>query len=162
MGKPNQIIPKAPLNPIPVIGGPFVELVIDVVGPLPKTKSGLPIILTIMDRASRFPEAFPMRRITSKVVFDKLIEFFSRYGLPCTVQIDCGTNFTSKVFKDLFQNSPGRTNFLEHDVDVGNASPVKQSPYRLNPVKRDKVDKEIKYMLEHDLIQPSVSPWSSR
>ncbi|XP_064116534.1 uncharacterized protein LOC135222376 [Macrobrachium nipponense] len=56
---------------------------------------------------------------------------------------------------NLFQNSPSRTNFLEHDVDVGNASPVKPSPYRLNPVKRDIVDKEIKYMLEHDLIQPS-------
>ncbi|XP_066958980.1 uncharacterized protein [Macrobrachium rosenbergii] len=56
---------------------------------------------------------------------------------------------------------PGRTNFLQHDVDVGSASLVKQSPYWLNPVKRDIVDKEIKYMLEHNLIQPSVSPWSS-
>ncbi|XP_066945203.1 uncharacterized protein [Macrobrachium rosenbergii] len=64
-------------------------------------------------------------------------------------------------FPDLFQDSPGRTHFLQHDVDVGNASPVKQSPYRLNPVKREIVEEEIKYMLDHDLIQPSVSPWSS-
>ncbi|XP_068207747.1 uncharacterized protein [Palaemon carinicauda] len=64
-------------------------------------------------------------------------------------------------FSDLFRDSPGRTSFLCHDVDVGSTSPVKQSLYRLNTVKRDLVEKEIKYMLEHDLIQPSVSPWSS-
>ncbi|XP_066937358.1 uncharacterized protein [Macrobrachium rosenbergii] len=64
-------------------------------------------------------------------------------------------------FSDLFQDAPGRTNILSHDVDVGGASPVKQSPYRLNPVKMDLVSKEIEYMLKHDLIQPSVSPWSS-
>ncbi|XP_068213380.1 uncharacterized protein [Palaemon carinicauda] len=99
MGKPNQVIPKAPLNPIPAIGEPFVELVIDVVGPLPRTKTGFTHLLTIMDRASRFPEAFPMKKITSNAVFEKLVEFFSRYGLPRKIQTDCGTNFTSKVFR---------------------------------------------------------------
>ncbi|XP_068237224.1 uncharacterized protein [Palaemon carinicauda] len=99
MGKPNKLIPKAPLHPIPAIGDTFAELVVDVVGPLPRTKSGFIYLLTIMDRGSRFPEAFPMRKITSNVVFEKLIEFFSRYGLPRKNQTDCGTNFTSKVFK---------------------------------------------------------------
>ncbi|XP_068205175.1 uncharacterized protein [Palaemon carinicauda] len=65
------------------------------------------------------------------------------------------------VEEDLFRDSPGRTSFLCHDIDVGCASPIKQSPYRLNPIKRDLVEKEIIYMLEYDLIQPSVSPWSS-
>ncbi|XP_068229464.1 uncharacterized protein [Palaemon carinicauda] len=99
-GKLNQCIPKAPLYPIPAIGEPFSELVIDVVGPLPKTKTGFVYLLTIMDRASRFPEAIPMRHITSTNVFEKLIDFFSRYGLPSVIQTDCGTNFTSKVFRD--------------------------------------------------------------
>ncbi|XP_068203698.1 uncharacterized protein [Palaemon carinicauda] len=58
-------------------------------------------------------------------------------------------------FSDLFQDSPGRTRLLQHDVDVGDASPVKQSPYRLSPEKRAIVEDEIKYMLEHNLIQPS-------
>ncbi|XP_064122405.1 uncharacterized protein LOC135226621 [Macrobrachium nipponense] len=65
------------------------------------------------------------------------------------------------AFPELFQNAPGRTSLLQQIRLWGSASPVKQSPYRLNPMKRDIVDKEIKYMLEHDLIQPSVSPWSS-
>ncbi len=39
-GKPNQIPPPAPLKPIPVLGEPFERILIDCVGPLPKTKSG--------------------------------------------------------------------------------------------------------------------------
>ncbi|XP_064121744.1 uncharacterized protein LOC135226230 [Macrobrachium nipponense] len=46
-------------------------------------------------------------------------------------------------YKDLFQDSPGRTNILEHDVDVGEARPIKQSPYRLNRIKRDIVKDEV-------------------
>ncbi|XP_068245419.1 uncharacterized protein [Palaemon carinicauda] len=99
MGKQNQCIPKALLHPIAAIGDTFSELVIDVVGPLPKTKTGFVYLLTIMGRASRFPEAIPMRRITSTIAFEKLIDFFSRYGLPRVIQTDCGTNFTSKVFR---------------------------------------------------------------
>ncbi len=47
VGKPNQAIPPAPLKPIPVIGEPFERIIIDCVGPLPKTKSGHTYLLTI-------------------------------------------------------------------------------------------------------------------
>ncbi|XP_066965398.1 uncharacterized protein [Macrobrachium rosenbergii] len=196
MGKPNQVLCKAPLKPIPAIGEPFSEIVIDVVGPLPRTQSGYMYLLTVMDRASRFPEAFPLRKVTSKAVWEKLVEYFCRYGLPCTIQSDRGTNFTSKYFQDrcaelaiqhitsvpyhpesqgvverfhqtlksiieVFRETPGLTSWLEHDVEVGDARPVKQAPYRLNPEKAKVVEKEVQYMLDHDLIQPSSSPWSS-
>ena len=39
VGKPNQVIPKAPLKPIPAFEEPFSRVMIDCVGPLPKTKS---------------------------------------------------------------------------------------------------------------------------
>ncbi|XP_066940971.1 uncharacterized protein [Macrobrachium rosenbergii] len=64
-------------------------------------------------------------------------------------------------YKDLFKDTPGRTTILEHDVDIGEAKPIKQCPYRPNPTKRDIVKEEVKYMLENDLIVPSCSPWSS-
>ncbi|XP_068228003.1 uncharacterized protein [Palaemon carinicauda] len=64
-------------------------------------------------------------------------------------------------YKDLFQDAPGLTTILEHDVDVGDSQHMKQCPYRLNPVKRDIVKEEVKYMLDHNLITPSTSPWSS-
>ncbi|XP_066946149.1 uncharacterized protein [Macrobrachium rosenbergii] len=363
VGKPNQVIPKAPLCPIPVVSEPFKEIIIDVVGPLPRTRSGNEYIFTMMDKMSRYPEAIPLRSIKSAKIVEVLINFFTRFGMPKVVQSDCGTNFVSKYFKEkmaelgikhvtsspyhpesqgalerfhqtlksmirkyclshgsewdkelpyllfafrsapsqslglspfnlvfghcvrgpldvvreswegdipdinlldyltnlgdkmtkawefarenllcsqrrmkyffdrktkirnfaegdkvlvllplpeeefnedkygndgnfptgnktslknfdssvshlsfdkrrslkklvfdykeLFSDVPGRTSVLEHDVDVGNATPVKQSPYRLNPFKSEVVAKEVEYMLKHGLIEPSKSPWSS-
>ena len=40
VGKPNQTIPKAQLHPIPAFDEPFSRILIDCVGPLPRTKSG--------------------------------------------------------------------------------------------------------------------------
>jgi Integrase zinc binding domain len=40
VGNPNQQIPVAPLQPIPAFDEPFSRILIDCVGPLPKTKSG--------------------------------------------------------------------------------------------------------------------------
>lgn len=52
-GKPNQVIPPAPLRPIPVIGEPFERIILDCVGPLPKTKSGHCYLLTMVCAATR-------------------------------------------------------------------------------------------------------------
>ncbi len=68
VGKPNQVIRPAPLFPIPVIGEPFEHVIIDCVGPLPKTKSGNQFLLTIMCVATRFPEAIPLRKITAPLL----------------------------------------------------------------------------------------------
>ena len=70
IGKPNQKIPKAPLIPIPSVSEPFQEVVIDIVGPLPRTKGGNEYILTLMDRMSRFPEAIPIRSIRSVKIIE--------------------------------------------------------------------------------------------
>ena len=40
VGKPNQVIPKAGLQPIPAFDEIFSRIIINCVGPLPKTKSG--------------------------------------------------------------------------------------------------------------------------
>ncbi|XP_068209146.1 uncharacterized protein [Palaemon carinicauda] len=344
MGKPNQGVPRVLLHQIPSLGEPFSELVVDVIGPLPRTKTGFVYVLTIMDRASRYPEAIPKWKITSRAIFDKIIDFFqgvapfdlvfghkirgpleifhkflesrevidqsvnevldnlksklsvagifakenlasaqgkmkAKYDKKCKVRsfepgdlvlvlgtglgdfleprfegpwrvlrklseanyeieapgtrrkcrvfhinrlksYSCGsvepkrvplesvatildsvdyfeedelyqvfadalnTNFQSlelletglkhleapqrenilnllMFFSNSWQNFPGRTGPLAHDVDIGDALPVRQSPYRLNPEKRAFVEKEIKYTLEHNLIHPSISPWSS-
>ena len=99
-GKPNQVIPKAPLCPITALGEPYSEIVLDVVGPLPKSKIGHIYILTIIDRVSRYPEAISIRNLSSKIVVRELIKFFTHFGLPKVIQTDNGSNFTSKVFKD--------------------------------------------------------------
>ncbi|XP_076049340.1 uncharacterized protein LOC143030018 [Oratosquilla oratoria] len=73
VGKPSPSIKPFPLQPIPVIKEPFSKITIDCVGPLPKTPRGHQFLLTIIDCATRYPEAIPLRRITAKnVVMESL------------------------------------------------------------------------------------------
>ncbi|CAJ1087392.1 uncharacterized protein LOC118469438 [Xyrichtys novacula] len=102
-GKPNQTIPPAPLHPIPTIGEPFERVILDCVGPLPRSKTGNQYLLTIMCAATRYPEAVPLRKITSSSVVKALTKFFSTFGLPRVIQTDQGTNFQSRLFKQVLK-----------------------------------------------------------
>lgn len=104
VGKPNQVIPPAPLCPIPVTGEPFDRVIVDCVGPLPKTKAGNQFLLAIMCASTRFPEAVPLRKITAPVITKALVKFFSLFGLPKVVQTDQGTNFKSKLFAQALKS----------------------------------------------------------
>ena len=99
VGKPNQKIPVAPLIPIPPIGRPFEKIVIDCVGPLPRTKSGKEYLLTIVCQTTRYPEAIPLGSIATRKITDELEKFISRYGVPKKLQSDQGSNFTSRAFR---------------------------------------------------------------
>ena len=101
VGKPNQIIPKACLQPIPAFDEPFSRIIIDCVGPLPKTKSGCQYLLTIMCASTRFPEAIPLRNIKTKTIVKALVKFFTFVGLPRSVQSDQGSNFMSGIFQQV-------------------------------------------------------------
>ena len=103
VGKPNQVIPQAPLHPIPVMGEPFERLIIDCVGPLPKSKAGHQFLLTLMCATTRYPEAIPLRSLKAKVVVKELIKFCTTFGLPKVIQTDQGTNFMSKVFSQVLE-----------------------------------------------------------
>jgi len=100
VGKPNQHIPAAPLHPISVCGESFSHVLIDCVGPLPKTKSGNQYLLTIMCQFTRFPEAIPLRNIKACKIVDSLIKFFFM-GLPVSVQSDQGSNFMSALMQSV-------------------------------------------------------------
>ena len=101
VGKPNQTIPKAQLHPIPAFDEPFSRILIDCVGPLPRTKSGNEYLLTIMCTSTRFPEAIPLRNIKTKSIVKALIKFFTFVGLPKSVQSDQGSNFMSGIFQQV-------------------------------------------------------------
>ena len=64
-------------------------------------------------------------------------------------------------FKHLFPDVPGCTDCVYYDVDVGTATPCKQHPYRVSPIKRGYLKTEIDYMLKNKIIEPSSSDWSS-
>ena len=101
VGKPNQKIPPAPLKPIPAFEEPFSRIIIDCVGPLPKTKSGNQYLLTIMCAGTRFPEAFALRNIKAPNIVKALTKFFTFVGLPKSIQSDQGSNFMSKLFQQV-------------------------------------------------------------
>ena len=101
VGEPNQTIPKAPLQPIPAVQEPFSRIIVDCVGPLPKTRSGNQYLLAIMCASTRFPEAISLRNIKAKTIVKALIKFFTLVGLPSSVQSDQGSNFMSRVFQEV-------------------------------------------------------------
>ncbi|XP_064103297.1 uncharacterized protein LOC135213249 [Macrobrachium nipponense] len=101
VGKPNQAPKPVPLVPQVVCNVPFEKVIIDCVGPLPKTKRQHQYMLTIMCSSIRYPDAIPLRNITTKNLIPHLVKFFTQYGIPKVVQTDRGTNFTSKLFQDV-------------------------------------------------------------
>lgn len=61
----------------------------------------------------------------------------------------------------LFRDSPGLTDLAVHDVDTGDAVPIKQHPYRFPPHKRLLVQEEVNHLLEIGVIEEAMSAWSS-
>lgn len=79
VGKPHEK-GKAPLKLVPLISAPFRRLVIDVVGPLPVTKSGYRYLLTAVCPATKFPEAIPMKEQSSVEVVTHYCLFFQEWA----------------------------------------------------------------------------------
>ena len=61
----------------------------------------------------------------------------------------------------IFPDIPSKTSIDHHDVEIGDALPIKQHPYRLNPLKLEAMRNEIKYMLDNGIIEHSKSDFSS-
>ncbi|CAL9691326.1 unnamed protein product [Knipowitschia caucasica] len=93
----------AHLQPLPIIGTPFERIGMDIVGPLEKSSSGNRFILVLCDYATRYPEAFPLRSIKAKQIANCLLQLFSRVGVAKEILTDCGTNFMSKLLKQVYQ-----------------------------------------------------------
>ncbi|XP_077962421.1 uncharacterized protein LOC144410313 isoform X1 [Gasterosteus aculeatus] len=94
---------RHPLIPLPIIEEPFERLAMDIVGPLPKTSRGHRYILVIIDYATRYPEALPLRAATAKAVGKELFLLFSRVGIAKEILTDQGTCFMSRVLKEMLR-----------------------------------------------------------
>ncbi len=64
-------------------------------------------------------------------------------------------------YVSLFGDVPSRTHWLEHDIDVGDAEPIRQHFYRVSPNKFQHLKAEVQYMLDNDIARPSFSSWAS-
>lgn len=80
----------------------FSTVYIDIVGPLPRSKTGHKFILTCLDEASRYLIACPLRSATASAVIKALrANLVFIHGCVELFVSDNGTNFTSKVFKNF-------------------------------------------------------------
>ena len=84
-----------------IIEVPFDRLALDIVGPLPNTSQGHRYILVMVDYATRYPEALPLRTATAKNVANELMLLFNRVEITREVLTDQGSCFMSRVMKEL-------------------------------------------------------------
>ena len=94
---------RNPLIPLPIIDVPFARIAMDIVGPLPKSSRGHRYILVILDYATRYPEAIPLRAATAKAIAHELFMLFSRVGIAKEILTDQGTCFMSRVLSNLYR-----------------------------------------------------------
>ena len=67
-------------------------------------------------------------------------------------------------FSDVFaldESELGCTSILQHRIDTADHSPIKQQPYRIPMVRREKVSDMIDSMEKQGIVQQSTSPWAS-
>ena len=95
-------VSKVPLGQMPLIDTPFRRVAVDIVGPIdPVTERGNRYILTLVDYATRYPEAVALPRIETERVAEALVEIFSRMGVPQEILTDRGTQFTSDLMREV-------------------------------------------------------------
>ncbi|KAI3377106.1 hypothetical protein L3Q82_000303 [Scortum barcoo] len=62
---------------------------------------------------------------------------------------------------DLFQERPGATNLVEHDIRLKDCTPIRQRMYRIPQKLVPVLEEEVTVMLELGVIEPSTSEWSN-
>nr|XP_034316843.1 uncharacterized protein LOC117686229 isoform X2 [Crassostrea gigas] len=99
---PKGKVPAVPLGQMPLITEAFQRVAVDLIGPLqPVTDKGNRYILTLVDYATRYPEAIPLPGIETERVAEALVDIFSRLGVPIEMLTDQGSQFTSDVMKEV-------------------------------------------------------------
>lgn len=102
-------------------GEPMERVHLDFLGPLPTTPRVNSFILMMVDQFTKWVECIPLPSQTTEVTARTAInEFFTRFGYPLQIFTDQGTNFSSKLFKDIFEvlkiSKTRTTPFREHQL----------------------------------------------
>jgi len=95
-----------PLKPEPMArtqlpNGPWQDLAIDYMGPLPTGE----YILVVVDYYSRYYEIEITRTTTAEKVIKSLKQIFATHGLPYSITSDNGPQFTSEVFAEYLKDN---------------------------------------------------------
>lgn len=82
----------------------FTHIHVDLVGPLPISLQDYRYLVTIVDRQTGWPEAFPVKDISAETVCKVIIEgWIARFGCPTKLTSDQGRQFESAMFTQLMK-----------------------------------------------------------
>ncbi|GFY36025.1 retrovirus-related Pol polyprotein from transposon 297 [Trichonephila clavipes] len=70
-------------------------------------------------------------------------------------------NLLLESFQNVFEQGGEATNILEHHINTGNSTPISVPPYRMSPVKKEILRKEIEDLLKKDIIVECESPYGA-
>ncbi|GFU51084.1 transposon Tf2-6 polyprotein [Trichonephila clavipes] len=70
-------------------------------------------------------------------------------------------NLLLESFQNVFEPGGEATHILEHHINTGNSPPISVPPYRMSPVKKKILRKEIEDLLEKDIIEECESPYGA-
>lgn len=80
---------------------PFEKLAIDIVGPLPLIEFGNRFIMTAQDDLTKYSFAGAIPNHEATTVAKVLTKIITSFGIPKTLLSDQGSDFMSKLIKDL-------------------------------------------------------------
>lgn len=100
--KHKQAYRKRPIQPYTIPAKPFQTVSIDVIGPVPVSRSGFQYILAVQDMLSRWVQFTAMRDATADTTARTfLARWVCMFGVPENIVTDRGTNFVSSTFRNF-------------------------------------------------------------
>lgn len=71
------------MKPLPIVDIPFQKIaMMDIVGPLPRSRQGNRYILVVCDYVTRYSEAIPLKSIDAGHIAEELVTLLARVGIP--------------------------------------------------------------------------------
>ena len=93
--------PRAPMKQY-IVDAPWERMAIDILGPLPRSEDGNRYLMVVEDYFTKWTEAIPIPNAEATTVARKFVErIVTIFGVPLSVHSDQGSNFQSKVFKEM-------------------------------------------------------------
>ena len=119
-------VTKVPLGKMPLIDTPFKRVAVDIVGPIePRSDKKSRYILTMIDYATRYPEAVALPSIETERVAEALIAMFSRVGIPSEMLMEHESRVTIEV-----------KNEVSRLLSLQQLTTIPYRPYSKGPVER--------------------------